>query len=267
MKIYTIRDEESKEDIGWMLYYDRSGQFFIELSDQLQEQEAPLFFSPFLRRGIRTLDAHWSREWVRQRIVPTDRQNLGNILREHSMYGYDEHALLRLTAGRCPQDACRIVEWNGQRMPEVVETRQYHKVRFALAISDNRLLVIFKDQSVKIFDLSGTLSKTMFAPVRWNPELIRKVEVETGGYGVTWGDRLVIPDLELYQAGTQTGLGEEDIRLLLQNSLMNTAEAAELLGCSRQNIDDLVRRGKLCPVRSDQKNMLFLKSDLEERLW
>lgn len=51
----------------------------------------------------------------------------------------------------------------------------------------------------------------------------------------------------------------------IANNLLTTAEAAQLLDCSRQNICDLVRRGSLQPVKEPEKNRLFLKSDAMQR--
>ena len=46
-----------------------------------------------------------------------------------------------------------------------------------------------------------------------------------------------------------------------------TQEAAVLLGCSRQYINELVKSGKLRPIKSSEKSTLFWKSDLLKRLW
>ncbi|HBP25074.1 MAG TPA: DNA-binding protein [Oribacterium sp.] len=48
---------------------------------------------------------------------------------------------------------------------------------------------------------------------------------------------------------------------------MDSAEAAEELSCSMQNIDDLVKRGKLHPIKEDNKYRLFLKSEILQRKW
>lgn len=52
----------------------------------------------------------------------------------------------------------------------------------------------------------------------------------------------------------------------LSENIITTAEAAELLGCSRQNIDDLIKRGKLKPIKSINYVRLFLKDDIVARL-
>jgi len=59
---------------------------------------------------------------------------------------------------------------------------------------------------------------------------------------------------------------KQDLRKFLENEIINTAEATQILGCSRQNIDDLVRRNKLIPIKVFPRDRLFLKSDVLERV-
>ena len=40
-----------------------------------------------------------------------------------------------------------------------------------------------------------------------------------------------------------------------------------MLRCTRQNIDSLVRRERLHPVKCYAKNKIFLKSDILRRMW
>jgi hypothetical protein len=58
----------------------------------------------------------------------------------------------------------------------------------------------------------------------------------------------------------------DDLISFIQNELINTAEAMQLLNCSRQNIFDLIKRGKLTPVKELPKDRLFLKADILARL-
>ena len=59
--------------------YEREETFHIEISESVDEWEAPLILSSFVKRGVRALDPYWSRVWVEQRIIPRDRQNLGDL--------------------------------------------------------------------------------------------------------------------------------------------------------------------------------------------
>lgn len=59
---------------------------------------------------------------------------------------------------------------------------------------------------------------------------------------------------------------EVELREFLKSNIINSKEATQLLNCSRQNIDDLVRRNKLIPIRVFPRDRLFLKQDILNRL-
>ena len=44
-------------------------------------------------------------------------------------------------------------------------------------------------------------------------------------------------------------------------------QRAELLNCSRQYINELVKSGKLHPIKASEKNTLFLKREILQRGW
>lgn len=106
MKIFAVKDEEdfSRKALAYLLYYERPKQFYIELPDDADPWETPLILSSFAKQGERTINAYWSKLWVQQRIVPMDRQNLGQILKDNGLKEYDEFDLLMLADGRCAQD-------------------------------------------------------------------------------------------------------------------------------------------------------------------
>lgn len=51
---------------------------------------------------------------------------------------------------------------------------------------------------------------------------------------------------------------------LLNNDIVDTVEARELLGCSRQYINELVKKEKLIPLKKTSKYTLFLKEDVQK---
>ena len=87
MKIFAIRDAGDKDnrDIAYLFYYEKGGRFYVELPADADPWETPLILSSFLKRGERTVNSYWSRVWVQQRIVPADRQNIGQILRDNGL--------------------------------------------------------------------------------------------------------------------------------------------------------------------------------------
>ena len=125
MKAYAIRDAsiDKGRDLAWLLYYEREDTFHIEISEDVDEWDAPLILSSFVKRGVRALDPYWSRVWVEQRIVPRDRQNLGMILKENGLKEYDAYRLLVLSDGRCAQDECFITPLKTGAFPQELSRR------------------------------------------------------------------------------------------------------------------------------------------------
>lgn len=270
MKIFAIRNEaDSDVAVGFLFYYEKKKRFYIELPENADEWNTPLLLSSFAKRNQKTVNAHWSRIWVQQRIVPPDRQNLGQILRDNGLERYDEFDLLMLSMGRCAQDDLYLSPVRLDELPEEIWERRSRKINSLVPLEGKRLLVFFENGNTRlcnvmdIIDIKTPLGK--FLSVR--PDAFPAVQIQAGGYGVTWGENLAITDDELYEYGKAVPLSLEDYRTLISASILSTAEAAEKLNCSRQNIDDLIKRGKLKPVKETEKGKLFLKSDVERREW
>ena len=111
MKKYAVKEARYGNKILSILIYDEDKkEFTIDIPEDVTEQEAPFMMSLFVRRGIRHIGPAWSIRWIRERVVPSSRQNIGQILRENNMQVYDEYALLMKNEGRSCQDACYLEE-------------------------------------------------------------------------------------------------------------------------------------------------------------
>ena len=60
-----------------------------------------------------------------------------------------------------------------------------------------------------------------------------------------------------------TVISRERIKEIAENYILNSAEASELLGCSRQYINKLVQQGKLTPIKSTKRDYLYYRPDVE----
>lgn len=89
---------------GILTYEIDRGTLEVDLSPHVGPNDVPLTFAPFVARGERHIDNHWTLVWVKERVVPPSRQNLGEVLRAHGMADYDPVALLLAHDGRCCQD-------------------------------------------------------------------------------------------------------------------------------------------------------------------
>ena len=167
MKIFAIRDavNQSNKDLAYLLYYEINKRFYIELPENADPWETPLLLSSFAQKGERTINSYWSRVWVQQRIVPPDRQNLGQILRDNGLKSYDEYALLMLSNGRCEQDDYYLVPIAEDTLPEQIIRRFNQKIEDVVPLQENTLLVFFRDGTVRKIDLTAYMEKHPNTPV------------------------------------------------------------------------------------------------------
>ncbi len=270
MKIFAIRDENdsSNKNLAYLLYYEREKRFYIELPEDADVWETPLILDSFVKRGERSVNEYYSKLWVQQRIVPTDRQNIGQVLKANGLNVYDEYALLTLADGRCAQDDYYIEELSEEELPEEFVARYAHRIEDVVPLGKHKLLVFFRDGLVKKCDVRTLfMSDRRFLPVLNSEDIFKKVNVEVGGHGICWGESLCITCEKLYNMGRAVPLCMEDFCSFVETRVVNTAEAAEILDCTRQNIDDLIKRDKLHPIKVDAKNKLFLKTEILQRKW
>ncbi len=268
MRVFAIRDETLPKDhiLGYLIYYERPKAFYIELPDDADPWETPLLLSSFVRRGEHSVGTYWSRMWVQQRIVPQDRQNIGQVLKENGLREYDEFQLLMLTMGRCAQDDCYLEEIGTGELPALLVSRWETKVEDVVPLQDFRLLVFFRNGEVRIVQAEAIVkTHPECRPYLMREDRFRAVEVQPDGYGIMWSDQAMLSDRELYENGDSVPLSLEDLVSFVRYRIVNSSEAGRILGCSRQNIEDLIRRGKLHPIRQDEKNKLFLRNEVMQR--
>lgn len=266
MRLFAIRDETIQEDrvIGYLICYETPKSFYIELPDNADPWETPPLFSSFVNHGIYSIDSSWSRRWVQGRIVPQDRQNIGQILRDNGLKEYDEFSLLMLSMGRCEQDDCYLEELPADSLPDLLIRRWQTKVDDVVPLDAPRLLVFFQNGLTKVID-TQEIADSACVPYLSNQERFNTVEVQPDGYGIYWNDQAMISHRDLFLHGMTVPITLSGLHHYVQNRVVSASEACSILGCSRQNIDDLMRRGKLHPIRTDAKYKLFLKAEVMQR--
>ena len=140
------------------------------------------------------------------------------------------------------------------------------KVISATPLTDMRLLIIFSNGMIKLFDVKRIIPDfPEYAALR-NEDIFALVQVGPGGYGVSWTPELDASVGELWESGVEIPLDAKDIEAFVRCNVINTTEATEILQCSRQNVDDLIRRKKLHPIKALPKGNLFMKSDITNRV-
>ena len=266
MRLFVLRDDTLPRErlLGYLIYYETAKAFYMELSDGIDPWEAPPLFSAFAERGAYSINSYWSMRWVQQRIIPQDRQNLGQILRDNHLQEYDEFSLLLLARGRCEQDDFYLEEIPANPLPELLSRRWHTKLTDVVPLERPRLLVFFRNGPAKIVN-AEELDNSACAPFLANQGRFDTVELQPDGYGIAWSERAAVSDQALYANSEHINLSLDDFIGFVQHRVVSASEACQILGGSRQNIDDLMKRGKLHPIRRDSKYKLFLRSEVAQR--
>ncbi|MFJ5789982.1 DNA-binding protein [Lysinibacillus sp. NPDC093197] len=58
---------------------------------------------------------------------------------------------------------------------------------------------------------------------------------------------------------------QEELTRFIQSEIINTTEALDILQCSRQNLNNLVKRNVVTPIKDLPRDRLFYKEDIINR--
>ena len=106
---YLITDNDGI-DYGLLTYDPEAKVWNIKINTARTWDDTPLSLAIYIRNGIYSLDEKQSLSWVRERLLPPNRQNIHHILREMDIPEYDEFAFIRKTRGVSPNDEMFLVE-------------------------------------------------------------------------------------------------------------------------------------------------------------
>ena len=267
MKSYAIYDGELDRAtaIGYLFYYEKTESFIIELCEDLDEWDAPLLFQGLVRKDIYTVSRDISLMWVKERVIPSGRQNIGSILKNHKMKKYSEMALLSLSKGRCSQDDCYIEEISETEIPENIKDRMRKNVWECFPTEDKQLVCMFKDNTVRKVDLARLVDKYKdILYVLKNRVLLDSVKVGVGGYSVVFNESVEIQAFDLREIGLLLPLAANDFYDFICRNVVDSTKACDMLQCSRQNLSYLVKEGKITPVIYGTKENMYLKGEIEK---
>ena len=265
MKAYEIIDEENNLNIGTLFYYETIKAFIIELVDTLDEWTAPFLFSPLVKKGIYTIGREFSLMWVKERIIPSGRQNISSILSTHKLKEYDEMRFLELSHGRCSQDALFIKKIDV--IPDYVKNRRKHNLIDCTTLDDKSLLCFFADDTIRKVPLGSLKTVEKIDKVMENKALFASCALGADGYYVTFNDSIDVPAWLLYEKGHKIPLTYGDFMSFAKNNIVDTSSGCDILECTRQNLAYMVKQKQLSPLREDVKGNLYLKKDIISTMW
>lgn len=265
MKAYEIWDGENNRSIGILQYYEKEKNYIIELQEDLDEWTAPLLFTSFVCRGIYTIPRQESFLWVKERVIPSGRQNIGDILSNHKIMEYDEQKILEISRGKCSQDSLYIKKID--RLPAYVIERRKRNLVDCCMCAENEILCFFADDMVKKFSLEQIKNIDGIDKVMKNQLLFESGKVGTGGYCLTFNESIDVAANLLYEMVEDLPLRKKDFEAFVEKNVWDTSETCKALDCTRQNVSYLLNKNELTPIKKDVKGNLYLKGAVLKQRW
>lgn len=79
----------------------------------------------------------------------------------------------------------------------------FHKITAVTPMADYILLATFQDGSIRQYDVKPLPTRWAAFSTLWEiPGLFERVQVDAGGYGVSWNDALDLSCDEIWENGT-----------------------------------------------------------------
>ena len=265
MRTFEIIDDDTKLSVGTLLYYDRERTFIIELEEYLDEWNAPLLLTAYVKKGIFSIPRDISLMWVKERIIPGSRQNIASILTNHRLKSYDEMKFLELSEGRCSQDNMFIRKTD--KIPDYVIERMEHNLLDCTPLEGWGILCFFKDgitRKIQISELEGVCGIDKVAKSRL---LFDSCTLGTDGFYLTFNNSIDIPAWSLRRSGKEIELSYEDFISFTRYNIKDTTSACRILECSRQNLNYMTKQNMLLPVTENVRGNLYLTRDVLQNTW
>lgn len=262
MKYFSIIDDYIDTNIGYIVYFEKSKKFVIELQDGLNLWDTPLLFRECARNGVLSIPSHLSYEWVRGRIIPPSRQNIGSILKKHSLVEYNEIDFLELSKGYSSQDECHIEKIDYKDIPESIRKRELNLIKECYLTNDESLIIIFNNnvyKKIKLVDLCIYDEKIKY--MLNNKDFLQTIKVGAGGYCININDSIDIQASDLFKFFSEE-ITSEDLYNFSKNNLISSSDAAKYLDCTRQNLSYLIKNRQIKPILLGKENF-FTKGDIE----
>ncbi len=86
--------------------------------------------------------------------------------------------------------------------------------------------------------------------------------VDCDGNAVMFSESKSISAQHLIRHGQKLPIDGAMLRKFACEEIISTGTAMKILGCSRQNIDDMVKRGRLTPAPIDSTSRMFFREDI-----
>ena len=85
MRSFLIKEngcDSSEKEYAVLSYDEEKDVYHVSIPASVNPDNLPAILGILARKGIREIEDRWARQFVKERVVPPDRQNIGMILRD-----------------------------------------------------------------------------------------------------------------------------------------------------------------------------------------
>lgn len=138
-----------------------------------------------------------------------------------------------------------------------------HRIQSVKPLNDLRVSVLFQNGVEKEYDIHNLYSVfPQFKEFEMNSDLFNQVQVDVGGYGISWNDNLDLDAEDIWDDGIEVCIHDMDVAFLLAESLMKMRDKAgmtqkqlaEVTGIYQADISK-IERGLANPSLSTLKRL------------
>lgn len=141
---------------------------------------------------------------------------------------YSEYKLLIRAKGKCVQDNFYIERIPNNSLPDYIKNREGFRISTVIPIDDYNVLVFLNNNTVKkICCKQFFKNNNQFEILLRDKDFFNEVDDELGGFGIIWGNNLVILYSDLIDVGEILLLSEKDYILYIRKKLYSVKEASE----------------------------------------
>ena len=240
LKIYSIRNKE--KIYGYLFINNNLDDCYIELIKDLDEY--PAFFNMFALNNEYMINSDWTYKWIKERIIPYERQNINNILKDNRIPFYNELLMLISSKAHSSMDDNYIVKTTYDKIDEKTKNRMNkHILSFIYSKNNNGLIVFFKNGETKFFKIDKTDDVPFLSP--FNNEIIFNVKKR---YSY----------LNLYDNGIDIPLSYNDLKDYINKNVLSSSQVTSEFGFSRQYLNKLKKNNDI----ESLDNNLYLRENV-----
>lgn len=108
----------------------------------------------------------------------------------------------------------------------------YHKIKSVKALDNLKLLAVFQDGTEKEYNVKALESIfPQFKELETNPDLFAQVQVDAGGYGISWNDALDLSAEEIWECGLTVGKKEVKLADMVAERLVSARDSRGMTQC------------------------------------